>query len=400
MLKSSILHFVVENHCTNEMQRLGLCCLVVAVVVSGMGNVAAVSDWWQNGNFYQIYPRSFQDSDGDGVGDLNGITSRLEYLKDLGVTGIWLSPIFKSPMKDFGYDISDYTQIHEEYGTLQDFQTLANRCKALNIRLILDFVPNHSSDQHEWFLKSEAGDATYKDYYIWNEGKVLENGTRVPPNNWLSIFRGSAWKWSETRKAYYYHQFLAEQPDLNYRNAALVENMKSILRLWLDRGVAGFRIDAVPYLFETEALLDEPLSNNCNDPEDYCYLRHIYTSDIEDTFDMIYQWRAVTDKYKVDHGGETRILMTEAYTSLPNTLKFYGNTTTLGSQVPFNFELISYTNIGSTAGDYKKHIDDWLNSMPTGSEYRANWVVSTLKCSTLHCHISNVGLLFSVGESR
>lgn len=357
------------------MHRFGRYCLIFAVVVSGMGNVMSVSDWWQNANFYQIYPRSFQDSDGDGVGDLNGITSRLDYLKDLGVTGIWLSPIFKSPMKDFGYDISDYTQIHEEYGTLQDFQYLATRCKQLGIRLILDFVPNHSSDKHEWFLKSEAGDATYKDYYIWNEGKLLDNGTRVPPNNWLSIFRGSAWKWSAIRKAYYYHQFLEEQPDLNYRSAAVVENMKSILRLWLDRGVAGFRIDAVPYLFEVESLLDEPLSNNCNDPQDHCYLKHIYTSDVADTFDMIYQWRALTDKYKADNGGETRILMTEAYTSLPNTLRFYGNATTKGSQIPFNFELISYTNMASKAGDYKKNIDNWMNGMPNGSEYRANWVV-------------------------
>lgn len=364
------------------MQRFRIYSLIFAALASGMGNVAGVSDWWQNGNFYQIYPRSFQDSNGDGVGDLNGITSRLEYLKDLGVSAIWLSPIFKSPMKDFGYDISDYTQIHEEYGTLDDFQRLSLRCKELNIKLILDFVPNHSSDQHEWFQKSEAGDATYKDYYLWNEGKILANGTRAPPNNWLSIFRGSAWKWSEKRKSYYYHQFLAEQPDLNYRNPALVENMKAILHLWLDRGVSGFRIDAVPYLFEVETLEDEPLSNNCKDPEDYCYLKHTLTSDVADTFDMIYQWRALTDKYTADKGGDTRILMTEAYTSLPNTLKFYGNDTSLGSQIPFNFELISYTRINSTAPNFKAHIDDWLNGMPKGSQYRSNWVVSNFaQCS-------------------
>lgn len=281
-------------------------------------------------------------------------------------------------MKDFGYDISDYTTIHEEFGTLEDFTRLASRCKELNIKLILDFVPNHSSNEHEWFKQSEASNPTYKDYYIWNEGKVLANGTRVPPNNWLSIFRGSAWTWSDTRKAYYYHQFLAEQPDLNYRNPALVESMKSILRLWLDRGVQGFRIDAVPYLFEVESNLDEPLSGNCNDPEDHCYLKHIYTSDVDETFQMIYQWRALTDQYKTDHGGDTRILMTEAYTSLPNTIRFYGSGTVMGSQIPFNFELISYTNIKSTAGDYKRNIDNWMNAMPKGEQYRANWVVSDL----------------------
>lgn len=360
------------------MQRLGLHCLIVTIVVSGVGNVSAVSDWWQNGNFYQIYPRSFQDSNGDGVGDLNGITARLGYLKDLGVTGIWLSPIFKSPMADFGYDISDYTQIHEEYGTMLDFMNLAARCKELNIKLILDFVPNHSSNEHEWFKLSEAGNATYADYYIWSNGTLQPDGTRVPPTNWLSIFRGSAWTWSEKRQAYYYHQFLAEQPDLNYRNPGLVENMKEILRLWMSRGVDGFRIDAVPYLFEKMPLEDEPLSNNtnCASSQDHCYLNHPYTSDQQETFEMIYQWRAVTDKFKEVHGGDTRILMTEAYTSLPNTVKFYGNSTFPGSQVPFNFELISYTNISSTAIDFKTNIDNWLKAMPNGTEYRANWVVS------------------------
>lgn len=197
--------------------------LLFVFVVLAFGTVLAAEhhDWWEYGHFYQIYPRSFQDSDGDGVGDLHGITMRLPYLKYIGVTGVWLSPIYKSPMKDFGYDISDFRDIHSEFGTMDDFERLAEQCQKLDIKLILDFVPNHSSNEHEWFLKSanksDPEFETYKDYYIWHEGKVLENGTRVPPSNWISVFRGSAWEWVESRQAYYYHMFLKEQPDLNYR---------------------------------------------------------------------------------------------------------------------------------------------------------------------------------------
>lgn len=208
------------------MWRKNLWFLVFVVCLGFTSPILADDDWWEYGHFYQIYPRSFQDSDGDGVGDLHGITLRMPYLKFIGVTGVWLSPIFQSPMKDFGYDISDFRQIHSEFGTLDDFDHLVERCKELDVKLILDFVPNHSSDKHEWFRKSadptDPEHEKYKDYYVWHEGKLLENGTRVPPSNWLSIFRGSAWQWVESRKAYYYHQFLAEQPDLNYRSEDLV----------------------------------------------------------------------------------------------------------------------------------------------------------------------------------
>lgn len=269
-------------------------------------NIVIAEDWWEYANFYQIYPRSFQDSDGDGIGDLNGITQRLPYLKHLGVIGVWLSPIFKSPMKDFGYDISDYRAIQPEYGTMDDFDRLLARCQELNLKLILDFVPNHSSDQHIWFQKSSNPNdpdyAKYKDYYVWNSGKLLENGTRAPPSNWLSVFRGSAWTWNEKRKAYYLHQFLDSQPDLNYRSPQVHRELKNILRFWLNKGVSGFRVDAVPYLFEaaenSDGLYDdEPLSGECNDAEDSCYLEHTKTMDQEETYNTIYDWRMLIDDY-------------------------------------------------------------------------------------------------------
>lgn len=293
------------------MVKLGIIgrAIVAIVLLHGIAEAATTKDWWETGNFYQIYPRSFQDSDGDGIGDLNGITDRLDHFRELGVTGIWLSPIFKSPMADFGYDISDYTQIHSEFGTLEDFDRLVKRCNELNVKLILDFVPNHTSDQHEWFQQSVKKEGKYADYYIWHKGKTV-NGTRQPPSNWKSIFRYSAWTWVEERQEYYLHQFLKEQPDLNYRNPDVVADMKAILKLWLDRGVAGFRIDAVPYLFETQPVngdyVDEKPSNACDDPDGWCSLIHTETSDVDETFEMIYQWRDLTDEYKKEKGGDTR----------------------------------------------------------------------------------------------
>lgn len=209
-------------------------------------------------------------------------------------------------MADFGYDISNFREIYPKFGTMEDFERLAQRCKELDIKLILDLVPNHSSDQHEWFKKSsnksDPDYEKYKDYYIWHKGKTMDDNTRGPPSNWISIFRGSAWKWVESRGEYYYHNFLAEQPDLNYRNQYVVDEIKEVMRFWMRKGVSGFRCDAVPYLFEaaqTEDGMyeDEPLSGDCtNDKEAYCYLNHTKTQDIDDTFNMIYQWRSVTEE--------------------------------------------------------------------------------------------------------
>lgn len=201
----------------------------VIIVSTIAGNVTAVDDWWEYGHFYQVYPRSFQDSDGDGIGDINGIITRLPYLKTINVTGIWLSPIFKSPMKDFGYDISDFRAIQPEYGTMEDFENLLARGRELDIKIILDFVPNHCSDQHEWFQKalnkSDPEHEKYHEYFIWNKGKPGEDGKRLPPSNWLSIFRGTMWEWVDDFQAFYLHQFLEEQPDLNFRNQDVVEEV-------------------------------------------------------------------------------------------------------------------------------------------------------------------------------
>lgn len=272
-----------------------------------MVQAVCADDWWENGNFYQVYPRSFQDSDGDGIGDLKGISQRLKYFQYLGIDGIWLSPIFKSPMKDFGYDISDYRDIHYEYGTMADFDELLHRCKELNIKLVMDFVPNHSSDQHEWFIASSDPNhpeyEKYKDYYVWHDGKKSPNGTVVgPPSNWLSVFRNSAWTFHKKRQQYYLHQFLPSQPDLNFRNPAIRIELDHILRFWFDKGVDGFRIDAIPFLYETvenqttSTYDDEPKSGKCK-PNEHCYLNHPYTLDLDETYEMVYEWRKICDSY-------------------------------------------------------------------------------------------------------
>lgn len=338
----------------------------------------ATKDWWETAAFYQIYPRSFKDYDGDGIGDLRGITAQLPYLQEIGIQAFWLSPIYKSPMADFGYDIADFFNIQPEYGTMEDFDNLVAKSHELGLKIIMDFVPNHSSDENEWFVKSANRDPDYEDFYIWHPGRN-ESGQMVPPNNWVSVFRNSSWRWHETRRAFYFHQFHYKQPDLNYRNPKVVEQMKAVLRFWLDKGVDGFRIDAVPHLFEVApdqagTLPDEPLSHNTNDPNDYNYLQHIYTTNQPETIDMVYQWRKEMDDYQAANGGSTRVIMTEAYSSIDIIMKYYGNATTKGAHMPFNFQIIQNLNNNSNAYDIKRTVDLWMDNMPKGNT--PNWVVS------------------------
>lgn len=211
-------------------------------------------EWYTSGVFYQIYPKSFKDSNNDGVGDLKGIIEGLTHLKMLGVTGVWMSPIFKSPQLDGGYDISDFKEIDPMFGTMQDMENLILTAKRLKIKLILDFVPNHTSDQHEWFIKSENEEEGFEDYYVWKDGKNclpeeewVEGGNAPcdPPNNWVAVFFGSQWEWSWARKQFYHHQFTKEQPDLNFHNEKVRGELKDVLRFWLEKGIDGFRVDAM-----------------------------------------------------------------------------------------------------------------------------------------------------------
>ena len=200
--------------------------------------------WWQGAVIYQVYPRSFLDTNGDGVGDLQGVTDRLDYIADLGVDGIWLSPFFTSPMRDFGYDVADYYDVDPLFGTLADFDALLRRAHALGLKVIIDQVYSHTSDRHPWFRDSRSGrDGDKADWYVWADARP--DGS--PPNNWLSVFGGPAWSWDTRRRQYYLHNFLAEQPDLNFHDPAVQDAILDVARFWLDRGVDGFRLDVANY---------------------------------------------------------------------------------------------------------------------------------------------------------
>jgi alpha-glucosidase len=254
---------------------------------------AAQEPWWKHAVIYEIYPRSFQDSNGDGVGDINGITSRLDYIHDLGIDAIWISPMYPSPLIDFGYDISDYTAIDPLYGTLADFDRLVSEAKKRNIRVIMDFVPNHTSDQHPWFQESRSSRTNpRRDWYIWHDGNALGQ----PPNNWQSWFGHSAWKLDPATNQYYYHHFYTEQPDLNWRNPQVRKAMYDAMRFWLKRGVAGFRIDAVSRLFEDPNLHDDPIlpgKNAYGDPN----IAHKYTDNLPEVHEVLREMRKVVNAY-------------------------------------------------------------------------------------------------------
>lgn len=296
------------------MKSIDLCEVLTAIVLAIASSQSLTAQksapdshpdtWWRHAVIYEVYPRSFQDSDGDGVGDLQGIIQRLDYLKWLGVDAIWLTPIYPSPQVDFGYDISDYQQIDPTYGSLADFDRLVLEAKKRNIRVLMDAVLNHTSDKHVWFEASRSSRENPKrDWYVWRDGKA-EN---QPPNNWESLFGHSAWTFDAETKQWYYHRFYKEQPDLNWRNPAVEKAMLDMVRFWLDRGVAGFRLDAVPTIFEDPSLKDAkvlPGNNAYGDPN----LDTSLTDNLSEVHDVLRKLRKVVDSYSGD-----RVLIGETY---------------------------------------------------------------------------------------
>ena len=281
--------------------------------------------WWQHAVFYEIYPRSFADSNNDGVGDLNGIASKMDYLKNLGVDAIWITPCFPSPQVDFGYDVSDYENIDPMYGTLKDFDHLVNEGQKRNVRIILDLVVNHTSDQHKWFLDSRSSRASaHRDWYIWRDGK----GPNQPPNNWLSTFGSSAWQFDPKTGQYYYHFFYPEQPDLNWRNPAVKAAMFDVTRFWYKRGVAGFRLDAVDTLFEDPDLTDNPLLPG-TDKFGRPNMENKYNNKLPEVHDALRDLRKVADEHDA-------VLIGETWTNNIAELKqYYGEHNEL--QMPMDF---------------------------------------------------------------
>lgn len=259
-------------------------------------------EWWKGAVFYQIYPRSFMDSNGDGIGDLNGITERLQYVADLGVDAIWISPFFKSPMLDAGYDVSNYRDVDPIFGNIDDFNNLLTHAHNLGLKIIIDLVMSHTSDQHEWFKESSQNKTNDKaDWYVWADAKPDDS----PPNNWVSVFGGSAWEWHETRQQYYLHNFIKEQPDLNYHNPNAQDEMLETCRFWLERGVDGFRLDVINYIFHDSELRDNPIktkdeityATQLEKPDPYNDQHHIYDKSRPEALKFVERLRELTDKY-------------------------------------------------------------------------------------------------------
>ncbi|HWI87566.1 MAG TPA: alpha-amylase family glycosyl hydrolase [Sphingomonas sp.] len=317
--------------------------------------------WWQSGVIYQVYPRSFQDMDGDGVGDLAGIERRLDHLADLGVDALWISPIFPSPMVDFGYDVADYTGIDPLFGSLGDFDRLLAAAHRHGLRLLLDFVPNHSSDQHPWFVESRSSRASPKrDWYIWRD--PAPGGG--PPNNWISDFGGSAWQWDDATGQYYYHAMLREQPDLNWRNPGLKSAMLDAMRFWFDRGVDGFRVDILWHMIKAADFRDNPPNPDWKPGmADMHKVLQLHSTDQPEVFAIAAEMRALADSY-----GD-KLLVGEIYLPVERLMAYYGKAGE-GVHLPFNFQLI---DAPWHARALHKMVQDYEAALPPGGW--PNWVL-------------------------
>jgi alpha-glucosidase len=317
--------------------------------------------WWKSAVIYQIYPRSFQDSDNDGVGDLRGIIARLSYLAALGIDALWLSPIFPSPMADFGYDVADYVGIDPLFGTLADFDELLAHAHGLGLKVLLDLVPNHTSDLHPWFLESRSSRSNSKrDWYLWHDGAA--NGG--PPNNWHSEFGGSAWELDPGSDQYYYHAFLKQQPDLNWRNREVRHAIYEAMRFWFARGVDGFRIDVLWHLIKDDQFRDNPANPNFapgRPPHET--LIPLYSTDRPEIAEVLAELRDIADEFS------DRLLIGEIYFPLERLVTYYGRDLR-GVHLPFNFSLLSSP---WQAGAIARLIEDYEATLPAGGW--PNWVL-------------------------
>ncbi len=318
--------------------------------------------WWQKGVIYEIYVRSFKDSNGDGIGDLSGIAEKLDYLRWMGVDAIWLTPFYPSPMKDFGYDISDYTAVDAMFGTIDDFDALVRETHQRNMKIILDVVPNHTSDQHPWFLESKSSrDNPKRDWYLWHDPSP-DGG---PPNNWLSVLGGTGWEWVEERGQYYHHAFLIEQPDLNLRNPEVMDAILEVFRFWLDRGVDGFRVDVMWHMIKDAQWRDNPPNPDFKTGmPTYDQFSPVYSTDQPKTHEVVARFRQLLDEY-----GD-KVLIGEMYLPVEKVVRYYG-AGNQGAHLPGNFQLLL---IDWNARKIALEIDKYEGLLPENAW--PNWVFS------------------------
>jgi alpha-glucosidase len=327
--------------------------------------------WWQRGTVYQVYPRSFQDAGGDGIGDLEGVRRRLPYLAWLGVDAVWLSPFYRSPMADFGYDVADHCDVDPLFGSLADWDRLAADARKLGLRLILDVVPNHTSSEHPWFGESRAG--SKRDWYLWRDGTP-----DAPPTNWVSVFGGPAWTWDERAGAWYYHAYLPEQPDLNWREDAVRDAMGDVLRFWLDRGADGFRVDALRQVIKDAQLRDNPRNPGWRVGEDpYHRLIPEFTTDRPEVRDVVRLLRATVDAAERADGRQ-RVLIGELYLPVERLAAYHE----AGIHLPSNLHMLSMPWVPEAIGAFA---DRYEAALPPGAW--PNWVLGNHDRSRLASRI-------------
>ncbi len=365
-------------------------------------------EWWQGAVIYQIYPRSFQDTNNDGIGDLQGITKRLDYIKNLGVDGIWISPFFKSPMKDFGYDISDYRDVDPIFGTLKDFDVLLAQAHKRDLKIIIDLVLSHTSDEHPWF-----SDPDKKDWYVWADAKLDKNGNKQPPNNWVSVFGGSAWEWHDGHQQYYLHNFLKEQPDLNYHNQDVQDEMIDIARFWFDRGVDGLRLDVVNFYFHDQELRDNPEKNAESDnyatqfEADVPYSRqhHIHDKSQPENLTFVRTLRKLADSYDGrfmvgEIGDDHPFQCARDYTRGSDHLHTAYNTHLMSGTEkelsPDTIRIPIERFFERSAGEMQKNQGKWYSSWPSWAFSNHDVVRAASRWSTLYGHHPKLSIMLNI----
>lgn len=324
----------------------------------------ADKQWWKSASFYQISPVSFKDSNNDGYGNIQGLITNLDHIVEMGFDALFVSPFYKTPFKDYAYDISNHTEIDPKFGSEADVDELLREAKRLGLKVVVDFVPNHSSDEHDWFINSRNGLEGFENFYIWHSGIPTVSGNRpLPPNNWQSVYGGSSWEWSDNRQAYYYHAFATVQPDLNLREPSVLDELQKILLFWLNKGVDGFRIDAVSQLFEDPDFVKDPQ----------------FFNNLHECYELVEKWRHLLNNFTVSSGGDEIVLVPQVWDSkLDELVKYIRNEDGVDlSQLPTNFIIINQLDRNSRAIDYKNSIDRYLTALPENAV--ANWFVSLCK---------------------
>ncbi|NWJ00362.1 SLC31 protein, partial [Crypturellus undulatus] len=347
-----------------------LVCATIAIIALS----PKCLDWWQASPIYQIYPRSFKDSDMDGNGDLKGIQEKLDHIVYLNIKNIWITSFYKSPLKDLGYGAEDFYDIDPMFGSMTDFENLIAAIHDRGLKLIMDLIPNHTSDKHRWFQLSRNRTGKYTDYYVWHDC-AQAGGSLTPPNNWVSVYGNSSWQFDDVRKQCYFHQFGKEQPDLNFHNPAVQQEMHDIIKFWLGKGIDGFSFSTVKFLLEATHLRDEPQVNKLQRPEDitaYSELYHDYTTTQVGMHDLLRAFRHTMDQFSSEPG-RYRFMSSDAddKEDTEATMMYYGTSFIQETDFPFNFYLINLKNLSGNS--VFEAVNSWMKNMPEGKW--PNWAV-------------------------